>query len=84
MRKRYDVELSVIWDQPRRAFSIKRAGVPTGRFFAVRAKAIEVATQGLHAKSGHLAVPTDYAVEEFIEVRLAKLERSCLVDGSQS
>ncbi len=44
-RKTYDVEFSIIWDQPRRAFSIERGGVPTGRFFAVRAKAVEVATQ---------------------------------------
>jgi len=45
VRKRYDAEFSVIWDRPRRAFAIERDGVPTGRFFAVKAKAIEVASQ---------------------------------------
>jgi hypothetical protein len=51
VRKRYDVQFSVIWDQPRRAFSIERDGVPTGRFFAVKAKAIEVATQAAQFES---------------------------------
>lgn len=44
-RKSFDVEFSVIWDQPRRAFCIKRAGEPTGRFFAAKREAIRVATQ---------------------------------------
>src|SRR4051812_10172653 len=50
-RKRYDVEFSVIWDEPRRAFSIEQAGVSTGRFFAVRGKAIEVATDAARFES---------------------------------
>lgn len=44
VRKIYDVEFSVIWDQPRRAFSIKRAGEPTGRFFSAKREAVRVAT----------------------------------------
>ena len=42
-RKRFDVIFSVIWDQPRRAFSIERDGVCIGRFFAAKQKAVEVA-----------------------------------------
>jgi hypothetical protein len=45
MRKIYDVEFSVIWDQARKAFSIERAGVPTGRFHADKAEAITLARQ---------------------------------------
>lgn len=50
-RKRFDVTFSVIWDQPRRAFSIERDGVPTGRFFAVKQKAVEVANMAAQFES---------------------------------
>jgi hypothetical protein len=45
VRKIYDVEFSVIWDQARKAFSIERAGTPTGRFRANKAEAIKLARQ---------------------------------------
>jgi hypothetical protein len=45
MKKKYDVEFSVIWDQSRAAFSIERAGTPTGRFSAVKTEAVKLATQ---------------------------------------
>jgi hypothetical protein len=45
VRKIYDVEFSVIWDQSRMAFSIERAGVPTGRFHADKTEAIKLARQ---------------------------------------
>lgn len=51
MRKQYDVEFSVIWDQPRRAFSIERDGVSIGRFFAAKTMAIEVAKQAAQFES---------------------------------
>ena len=50
-RKKFDVIFSVIWDQPRRAFAIERDGVPTGRFFAVKSKAVEVATEAAQFES---------------------------------
>jgi len=45
MRKIYDVEFSVIWDRSRAAFSIERAGTPTGRFSADKVEAVKLATQ---------------------------------------
>jgi hypothetical protein len=51
MRKIYDVEFSVIWDQARKAFSIERAGAPTGRFHADKAEAIKLARQAAQCES---------------------------------
>lgn len=51
MRKQYDVEFSVIWDQPRKAFSIARDGVSIGRFFAAKTMAIEFAKQAAQFES---------------------------------
>lgn len=45
MRKIYDLEFTVIWDQGRKAFGIQRAGVSTGRFTADKASAVALATQ---------------------------------------
>jgi hypothetical protein len=45
MRKIYDLEFQVIWDQSRKAFGIERAGVPTGRFTPDKASAVAIATQ---------------------------------------
>lgn len=45
MRKIYDVEFLVIWNQPRKAFGIERAGAPTGRFHADKAEAVKLAIQ---------------------------------------
>lgn len=44
LRKAYDVEFAVIWDQLRKAFGIERAGVPTGRFHPDKVEAIRLAT----------------------------------------
>jgi hypothetical protein len=45
MRKIYDLEFAVIWDQSRKAFGIERAGAPIGRFTTDKASAVALATQ---------------------------------------
>jgi hypothetical protein len=41
--KEYDIKFYVVWNQDRRAFDVKRDGVPTGHFAKDKSTAIDLA-----------------------------------------